>query len=324
MMQPRCSVIDAHNHLGGEFGGGWDTRPVNELLAVLDEAGVSRLVDLDGGWGEQVLDAHLALFKEAAPDRFVCFGGVDWSAWEKLGNRFPSWAAQRLVAQARRGAAGLKIWKPFGLKVIDDTGARVKVDDARLDELWQTAAQLRMPVTVHVGDPVAFFEPLDERNERYQELVEHPDWYYGGPDYPGFGTIIEEFARLVARHPQTIFVGAHVGCYVENLEWVSALLDRCPNLYVDIGARATELSARPHDARRFFLRHRTRILFGADYPVDAAVYGAYYRFLETRDACFDWPGRGELTGLGLPNEILEQVYLLNASNALQGKPSTTV
>ena len=29
---------DAHNHLGEPFGGGWDKKPVSELLAVLDEA----------------------------------------------------------------------------------------------------------------------------------------------------------------------------------------------------------------------------------------------------------------------------------------------
>ena len=30
-------------------------------------------------------------------------------------------------------------------------------------------------------------------------------------------------ANMVARHPGTDFVGAHVGCYAENLGWVGAL-----------------------------------------------------------------------------------------------------
>ena len=51
--RPRYPVIDAHKHLGGEFGGGWDQRPAAELLDVLDEAGVEVIVDLDGGWGEE-------------------------------------------------------------------------------------------------------------------------------------------------------------------------------------------------------------------------------------------------------------------------------
>ena len=29
--RPRFPIIDAHNHLGTPFGGGWDKRPVAEL-----------------------------------------------------------------------------------------------------------------------------------------------------------------------------------------------------------------------------------------------------------------------------------------------------
>jgi hypothetical protein len=49
--RPKFPVIDAHNHLGDSFGGGWDEKPLNELLDLLDEAGVIHYVDLDGGWG---------------------------------------------------------------------------------------------------------------------------------------------------------------------------------------------------------------------------------------------------------------------------------
>ncbi len=62
--RPRFPAIDAHNHLGEDFGGGWDKRPVSELLDLLDEAGIVRYVDLDGGWGEARLNSHLDHFKE--------------------------------------------------------------------------------------------------------------------------------------------------------------------------------------------------------------------------------------------------------------------
>ena len=67
--RPHVPVIDAHNHLSAEFGGGWDARPVEELLAVLDAADVRVFVDLDGGWGEEILHRHLDKFKAAAPER---------------------------------------------------------------------------------------------------------------------------------------------------------------------------------------------------------------------------------------------------------------
>lgn len=47
IVRPRYLVIDAHNHLSPPFSDDWKTRPVSELLDVLDEARVQVLVDLD-------------------------------------------------------------------------------------------------------------------------------------------------------------------------------------------------------------------------------------------------------------------------------------
>ena len=319
---PRFLVIDAHSHLGAEFGGGWDRRPVAELLDVLDAAGVTCLVDLDGGWGEDVLDRHLRTFKEAAPDRFACFGGVNWAAWPEHGDRFPDRAARRLAAQVRRGAQGLKIWKRFGLVVKDHRGERVRVDDERLAVLWETAADLGVPVLIHVADPVAFFRPLDARNERYELLRAHPDWHAYGPGVPAFGTLLGELANLVARHSRTTFIGAHVGCHAENLAWVSALLDRCPNFHVDLSARLDELGRQPYTARRFLVRRQDRVLFGTDWPADVGMYRIHYRFYETDDEHFAGPGGarpGEswpLIGLRLPDQVLAKLYRDNARRLL--------
>ncbi|MGE5221317.1 MAG: amidohydrolase family protein, partial [Omnitrophica WOR_2 bacterium] len=217
--EPRFPVIDAHNHLGEDFGGGWINRPLQELLDRLDQVHIIHLVDLDGGWGEDILYTHLEHLSPAS-ERFSVFGGVNWSAWPERGDRFGEWAATRLREQVARGARGLKIWKPFGLRVKDQNGQLVSVDDIRLDPLWSTAGELNLPVMIHVADPVAFFDPLDEHNERWEELSANPDWQFTSPPYPPFITILEAFKNMVTRHPETTFIGAHVGCYAENLTWV--------------------------------------------------------------------------------------------------------
>jgi predicted TIM-barrel fold metal-dependent hydrolase len=321
--EPRFPVIDAHNHLSDTFGGGWDKRPTQELLDALDESGVILLVDLDGGWGEDILNAHLDKFKAVAPDRFRIFGGVDWSAWPEHGDRFAEWAAGRLRQQAARGAQGLKIWKPFGLHVRDHQGQLVTVDDHRLDPIWQTAAELDLPVLIHVADPVAFFDPLDATNERFEELNAHPDWQFPSPPFPSFDSIMEAFANLIARHPRTTFVGAHVGCYAENLGWVGQLLERCPNFYVDISARIAELGRQPYTARRFFHQYADRILFGLDEVVSVQSYSKYFRFLETDDEYFSYSsrsvppqGRWQISGLYLPDDVLDKVYRRNAEKVI--------
>jgi predicted TIM-barrel fold metal-dependent hydrolase len=321
--KPRFPVIDAHNHLGEDFGGGWSYRPVEELLDCLDESGVRLLVDLDGGWGEEILQQRLDKYKSAIPERYMCFGGVNWDGWSEHGDRFGEWAASRLREQVAWGAQGLKIWKNLGLSVRDHQDCLIAVDDICLDPIWHTAAELAIPVLIHVADPVAFFDPLGAANERWEELHAHPDWHFPSPPFPPFHAILDQLANLVARHPATTFIGAHVGCYAENLAWVGALLDRCANFYVDISARISELGRQPYTARRFFLRYSERILFGLDLEPDPNSYRIAYRFLETEDEYFDYSnepvppqGRWRIYGLHLPDEALENVYFRNAKRVL--------
>jgi predicted TIM-barrel fold metal-dependent hydrolase len=321
--KPRFPAFDAHNHLGEDYGGGWDQKPLPELLDLLDQAGIYRYVDLDGGWGEHLLNAHLDHFKQLAPERFMVFGGVDWLQWKERGDLFPEWAAGRLRVQQERGAEGLKIWKGLGLYVHDHQDRLVDVDDPRLDPIWETAGELGQPVVIHVADPVAFFDPVDETNERWEELGKHPDWVFTRPPFPPFLHVVAGLANLIERHPQTTFIGAHVGCYAENLAWVGALLERCSNFFVDISARIGELGRQPYTARRFFLQYADRILFGSDMGPDLEAYRIIYRFLETEDEYFNYypsaipmQGRWHVHGLYLPEDVLEKVYFRNAERIL--------
>ena len=131
------------------------------------------------------------------------------------------------------------------------------------------------------------------------------------------------FFRLVTRHPRTVFIGAHVGCYAENLAWVGALLDRCPNFQVDISARIGELGRQPYTARRFFLKYADRILFGSDMGPDIEAYRVIYRFLETEDEYFNYnaapipmQGRWHICGLHLPEDVLVKIYSRNAEKLI--------
>lgn len=321
--RPKFPVIDAHNHLA-DFGGGYYKRPPQDLFDALDAAHVDAYVDLDGGWGEDILQYRLDNFKSYAPHRYRVFGGVAWEKWPEHGDCFGDYAAARLREQARWGAQGLKIWKPFGLHVRDQHDALVKVDDPRLDVLWATAGELHLPVLAHVADPVAFFDPVDENNERWEELHAHPDWQFPAPPFPPFLDIVNAFARVVERHAGTTFIGAHVGCYAENLQWVSDVLTRCPNFYVDISARLGELGRQPYASRRFFIEHADRILFGTDAGPNLASYRLYYRFLETDDEYFNYnptsdvpqQGRWMAYGLHLPDDVLRKVYAENARRVI--------
>jgi len=174
-----------------------------------------------------------------------------------------------------------------------------------------------------VADPVAFFDPLDATNERWEELHAHPDWQFPSPPFPSFMALMTDFAALVINHPRTTFVGAHVGCYAENLAWVGQLLDRCPNFFIDFSARIAELGRQPYSTRRFFLKYADRILFGTDAGPSLDHYRLYYRFLETDDEYFNYgtkpiPGQGrwQIYGLYLPDDVLQKVYYQNARRVI--------
>lgn len=313
--QPRFPVIDAHNHLFGELA----DQPLSQFVEQLERCGVCGYVVLDGAWGEDIFNQRIDRFKAADPQHFRIFGGVDWRQWPERGNTFPDWAASRMRIQAQRGADGFKIWKDLGTGVVDQAGERVSVADRRLDPIWQTAAELNLPITFHLADPVAFFDPVDETNERWEELQGHPDWQFTAPLFPPFRKIVDDMAEVIARHPGVTFIGAHAGCYAENLAWVGALLDRCPNFNIDISARLGELGRQPYTARRFFIHYADRILFGLDETPEPARYQVYYRFFESSDEYFpyytgDTPpqGRWMIYGIDLPDEILKKIYAENA------------
>lgn len=326
--RPRSPAIDAHNHLGTAFGGEWSTRSAAELAAALDAAGVEAIVDLDGGWGEG-LRQEIERWQRPLPGRVAVFAGLDYERW-RHDPAFGATEAVRLRDGVAAGARGLKVWKTLGLRARDPDGRLVAVDDARLDPLWATAGELGVPVTIHVADPIAFFDPLDMTNERWEELQAHPDWHFwptrpaGRPNEPGFppfDELLDTLEAVVARHPATTFIGAHVGCAAEDLGRVDRMLAAYPNWNVDIAARIAELGRQPRRTRELFERWPDRILFGVDSGPDPEFYAVHYRFLETSDESFPYDvddqepptqGRWAIHGLGLGDEVLRQVYRDNA------------
>jgi predicted TIM-barrel fold metal-dependent hydrolase len=339
----RHAAIDFHAHLGrwlsptgdwvssdlaGRHDNPWMIEDVPAFVALLDEHNIAASVNLDGRWGTE-LEANLDRYDRAHDGRFFTFCQLDLRIAAERED-FGEELAQGLRCSAAAGARGLKVWKTLGLAFRDPRGDLLMPDDQRLSPVFATAGELALPVLIHTADPVAFFEPVGPDNERRDELALHPEWGYNGPGFPTHRQLMESFEALVAAHPSTTFVGAHVGGWVENLGWVSRMLADHPNLYVDFAARIPDLGRQP-GARELFLRHADRILFGTDeLPPSAAGYKRYFRFLETRDADYRYsddppPGPGDWTvsALDLPDEALRAVYATNPSHLLGLDPPAT-
>jgi uncharacterized protein len=314
----RFYVIDVHNHVN-------DAARIDEhmlpsrVVEVMNNTNVKTVVILTGMWGDSlqhVIDEMVRPY----PGRFMVFTQLDWSKIDDadFGNE--------MVAQLRdsvsRGARGLKFLKDFGLGVRDKSGKLLAIDDARLDPVWEECGRRGIPVFIHTGDPEAFFHPIDASNERYEELVEHPDWSFYGHDYPSLKSLLEARNRVFAKHPHTRFVSLHMG-WPENLDWVQSMLEKFPNVMVEFGARQAELGRQPRRTRELFLQYQDRIMFGSDSEVTESMYRSYFRWLETADEYFDYwgaPGQGrfEISGLALPDDVLEKLYHKNAEHLFGG------
>jgi hypothetical protein len=318
-------VIDVHNHLGRWLTGDgtWMTPDVPALLDTMDASGVATIVNLDGRWGDE-LTQNLDRYDRAHPGRFLTFCHVDWS---QLGNDDGT-AVERLTTaleqSAAAGARGVKVWKDLGLEVRDGDGALVVPDDPRVVTVLRAAGDLGLPVLIHTADPVAFFEPLVPDNERWDELQVHPDWWFGRPGLPTFSVLIDSLDRLLAACPATTFIGAHAGCWAEDLHGVGDMLARHDNWSIDIAGRIGELGRRPRAFRELVERFPDRVLFGTDcFPVTVDDYARHRRFLETSDVAFDYSGeplppQGNWTidGAAIPSELLPALYEDNASRVL--------
>jgi len=345
--RPRFPVIDVHAHLtwssnvrSGISVGEEITlfAQPEDLLPVMDRKGVRTLVNLTGGVGAG-LEKSIRSFDQAAPGRFITLTEPSYEYFPE-----PNYAQLQAdaIEHARRvGARGLKLLKTLGLYLREriDEGPLVAVDDRRFDPMWEACAANNMPVFLHVSDPEAFFLPTDASNERYEELANHPDWSFYGPEFPSNAELLAARDRMIARHPKTTFALLHVGNNAENLAAVAACLDRYPNTVIDISARVGELGRQPRIAQRFFDRYQDRIMFGTDavpspYGDDVPqqlfgdeLYEIYYRFLETEDEYFDYApaptppqGRWSIYGLGLSDEVLRKVYHDNAARLLHIDP----
>jgi len=308
--RPKFPVIDYHNHL--------DSQSPDDVLRIMDACGVEKIVNITMQVGDAAIEM-INKFHLAEPKRFGTIGWMDWSGVER--SDFVQASLNRLERLVEHGICGIKFWKDLGLTVRDADGKLLRVDDERFAPLFDKAAECGIPVMFHTADPDAFFTPIDEFNERYEELAAHPDWsFYGSP--VSKLELLTQRDRVIARHPKTTFVAAHLAESGENLAYVSNLLENNPNLYLDISARTPELGRQPYTARRFMLQHADRIIFGTDLLPEIDMYRLYYRLLETDDEYFDYPshasrqGRWNVYGLYLPDDVLLKLYRENALKLL--------
>lgn len=325
-LKPRFPVIDAHNHLFAEM-------PPEKMIAIMDECGVKSFNNVSANVtlpynGKEFsieykgFDYYRDKYMERYPGRFHGFTMSDFACAENgvliKDDDFADKAVMHFEEDLKKGALGLKITKELGLLFKDYKGEYIPVDDKRLYPVWEKAGELGRPVLIHVSDPVAFFLPSDETNEHYLTLQEFAGWSFYGA-YFSKEELLAQRDRMIADHPDTVFICPHVANLAENLNSVAKFMDENPNVIIDFSARIDELGRQPYAAREFLIKYSKRVIFGTDMIISPEMYRCYFRFLETKDECFDYPdyigrwghSRWGIYGLYLPDDVLEDIYYKN-------------
>ncbi len=325
LTRAKYPFIDVHNHQ-------WDMpgQDVHLLVSQMDALNMKVMVNLSGkGYkdfnGQLDVNDHdylvrsLNKIKAEGAGRVILFTNLSFTGFGE-----PGWidkTLKELELDVKAGAKGLKIYKDLGLYYKDNKGKIIRVDDPRLDPIWDKCAELKIPVLIHTADPKPFWQPMDANNERWLELATHPDRKRSNTNPAPWDTLIAEQHRVFKRHPNTTFFAAHFGWYANDLGTLSKLLDDMPNVMVEFGAVIAELGRQPRAAKAFFIKYQDRICFGKDSWVPEE-YTTYFRVLETEDEYFPYHKKyhafWRMYGLGLPDDVLKKIYYKNALRIIPG------
>jgi predicted TIM-barrel fold metal-dependent hydrolase len=315
-------VVDIHGHPPAL------TSPdvVNRVVDAMNPVNLGVMVNASGASGDPLRRALDAIRASRYPDRMVMFTNINFQG---VGPGYGRRAAQQLEADVQAGALGLgEIMKGLGLTARKADGTRLKIDDPELDPIWETAGRLRIPVFIHTADPAEFFEPLTYTNERWLEMALFANRrYFDRSRFPSFEELMAERDRVLAKHPKTTFILAHLGWHAHDLGRLGAMMDRMPNVYAEIGAILYDLGRQPRTAREFFVKYQDRVLFGKD-SFQPDEYPYYWRTLETADEYFDYyrdyHAFWKLYGLALPDSVLQKVYSVNALSLVPRLPRSAL
>jgi predicted TIM-barrel fold metal-dependent hydrolase len=272
---------------------------------------------------------------KAYPDRIAyatTFSVKNWDASD--------WKEQTIAYLKNsfaHGAIAVKIWKNMGMDLKDKDGKFVMIDDARFDPILNYLAKNHITVIGHNGDPKNSWLPLEKMTVSSSRMYDslHPEFHmYLHPQVPSYEKQIRARDHMLEKHPDLIFIGAHLGSLEWSVDELAKRLDKFPNMAVDLAERVAYLQyqaitnwQKVHD---FVIKYQDRILYGTDIIVDGTTTPLKMKehahnlrlgdwtFFTTNEKIRNTQVDGEFKGLKLPREVIDKIYRKNAEKWLPG------
>lgn len=272
--------------------------------------------------------------KNSHPNDFEFATAFSIKEWDD-----PNWVDNTigwLDKSFEEGAVGVKVWKNVGMVFRDKNGDLVMVDDPKLDAIFNYIEKRNKVLIGHLGEPLNCWLPIDQMivNNDKEYFTEHPEYHmYQHPDMPSHEEQIAARDRMLAKHPNLTFMGAHMGSLEHDVDELAARLDKFPNMTVDLAARIGQVFYQTiqdrEKVRNFFIKYQDRLLYATDIgdngqqKPDDLQKGMHDTWL--LDWSFfvsdDWMTSDRVNekfqGLKLPKEVVDKLYSKNAINWLK-------
>ena len=320
--------VDIHSHIYE------DLPVVNAMLQRINLRVINVSVPATDGHMAFMHRFNAALAKQH-PDLFSWASTFDVAARNEAD--YGPRVAKALDETFAQGAVMVKIWKEVGLELKRPDGSFVLPDDAVFDPVYAHLTLRHKPLLAHLAEPREAWLPLDPKGVHYSYYSRNPKWHlYGRSEFPSHATLMDARDHILAKHPNLVVIGAHIGSLEWDVDEVAKRLDKYPNFHVEVSARTRDLTRQPPaKVRAFFVKYQERIMYGVDRswmphrtpdvkPTDAQRQ-AFATELEAQYRR-DWDyyaGTGSITygpdtveALGLPKDVLEKFYWRNAGRII--------
>ncbi|TFG07364.1 hypothetical protein EU522_00805 [Candidatus Thorarchaeota archaeon] len=296
-------IFDAHTHIG-------TPENLQKMILFEDEFGIKAQLGIVHA--EEVFLAA----REKYPGRFV------FAKYLSL-NDIAHFETDRVVDDIYRtkdeGYMLTKMWfGPRWRDYYEDVPKDFRIDDNRLEPVFQALDDNSLPLLIHVGDPDTYYKLHYADTDKYGTKEEH----------------LAQLKKVIERHTKLLFQLPHFGSQPEihRLSNLSEWLSQHPNVIIDTASSrwmARELSKDVEAARSFLMKHSNRILFGTDLSTGRGEreyfqgrYDAQRILWETRARNKSLPfedtdtkdsGGTFINGLDLPIDVPRKLYWNNAS-----------
>lgn len=236
-----------------------------------------------------------------------------------------------------KGAIGVKVWKNVGMELKNKTGKFVMIDDPGFDPIFDYLAKKRMPLIGHIGEPKNAWLPLEKMNIKGNQnyFSKHPEYHmYLHPEYPSYEELIAARDRMLDKHRNLTFIGAHLGSLEWSIEELGSRLDKFPNMAVDMAARLSSLQYQAVDnwkgVRDFFVKYQDRLIYATDLEAGGKInapelknrihdsWTRDWAFFVSDAAMHSTAFDAEFKGLKLPAAIIDKIYRRNAERWFAG------